>query len=60
MNQNNKPVTHTVTIPNGSTLTISSPETTVVCDVCGAENTADKVLCRVCSNYLKDENEEDF
>lgn len=56
MNQNNKN-TQNVTIPSGTTLAIATPEETVICDVCGAENTSDKVLCRVCSNYLKDEEE---
>lgn len=64
MNQNSKPVVQTVTIPNGSTLAISTPEETIICDVCGAENSAERVLCRVCSNYLTEEDtyedEEEF
>ncbi len=56
MNQNSKD-TQAVTIPNGTTLAITTPKETVVCDVCGTENASDRVLCRVCSNYLKDEEE---
>ena len=57
MNQNTKQETQTITIPNGSSLTITVPEDTVICDMCGSVNSSDKLLCRVCSNYLKDEEE---
>jgi predicted amidophosphoribosyltransferase len=33
-------------------------ESEVICEVCGAKNPRARQLCRVCSNYLENEEEE--
>lgn len=44
------------TVPEGYSLVITpTAANVVVCDVCGTENDATRELCRVCSNYLKEE-----
>jgi len=57
MDQKNTKVTQTLSIPCGSSLAITIPNDKIICEVCGAENSNDRQLCRVCSNYLKDEEE---
>ena len=48
-----------IEIPSGYSIALTPVEKeTVICEICGAENDAGRELCRVCSNYLKDEEME--
>ena len=48
-----------IEIPSGYSIALTPIEKeTVTCEICGAENDAGRELCRVCSNYLKDEEME--
>ena len=45
-----------IEIPNGYSIAFTPvKKETVTCEICGAENDSCRELCRVCSNYLKDE-----
>ena len=48
-----------INVPSGYSIALTPVEKeTVICEICGAENDAARELCRVCSNYLKDEETE--
>lgn len=45
-----------IEIPTGYSIAFTPvKKETVKCEICGAENEAERELCRVCSNYLRDE-----
>lgn len=49
-----------ISIPEGYSLMLTpNISTEIICDVCGAKNDASRTLCRVCSNYLEEEKEDE-
>ena len=52
--------TNEIKLPSNASLIIrtSEEETYIICEVCGAKNEIGKELCRVCSNYLDEGDNE--